>query len=563
MFEDALRVDNAQNSRQQHDQDVNRGLALLLLIAVSVLASSWLLSTPVYLDLEIAAQAFPVLFSAIMFFAITRIQNRYLNKIAFPFSFIIIFACWSYVIYLNASVPTMQDEANADIVSIQLSGMSDAMYYLGLCLLVILHQQHFKFAVYLSSICLIGLMSAILVFTSMDISTLIAILFILSSSIALAFISANTNLPQLVESPSIITDDFAHDDILPSEIEEQTIVPELAINTLPLNENTITHDWELILRELQGELKNIADVDALFKRMLVFLNGAMEFNAAAVGMLQDKSIKRIAVYGDDEFVHSQSLGWTSQRIRQVFSSREPILSQQQNLSGSGADVGETLHRMDVPVISNGKAVGLVTIFRETMVFDTHDVKLASSIVFHSMLALRQSRLQDEVKRLSSDKPSTHLTLYTREQFVQNVKPVLEKLGKPRECSMFIVDIDNLSDVLDKIGREASTLLYRTISRTIISELTERDLIGRYGNEGFIVLMDETDMNGAKAKAETIRKKIENIKVKYQEHVITSTVSIGLTIVSDPDEDLATLMRKADMGLFVAKENGCNTLKVSL
>ncbi len=562
MFEEALRKDSTHNSRQQQDQDVNRGLALLLLIAVSVLASSWLLSTPVYFDLEIAAQAFPVLFSAVMFFAVTRIQHNLLNKIAFPFSFIIVFASWSCVIYLNTSVPTMQDEANADIVLAQLSGMSDAIYFLGLCLLVILHQRHFKFAVYLSSICLISMITVLLLFTSMEITTLIAILFILSSSIALAFISANQQIEPLLESASIIHE-FDQDDLLPSEIEEEKIIPELAINTLPLNENTVTHDWELILRELQGELKNIPDVDALFKRMLVFLNGAMEFNAAAVGMLQDKSIKKIAVYGDDEFVHSQSLGWTSQRIKQVFSSKEPILSQQSHLSGSGSDVGEALHRMDVPVISNGKAVGLVTVFRETMVFDTHDIKLASSIVFHSMLALRQSRLQDEVKRLSSDKPSTHLTLYSREQFVQKVKPVLEKLGKPRECSMFIVDIDNFSDIVDKIGREASTLLYRTISKAIMQELGERDLLGRYGNEGFIVLMDETDLNGAKAKAESIRKKIENVKIKYQEHVITSTVSIGLTIVSDPDEDLPTLMRKADMGLFVAKENGCNTVKVSL
>ena len=58
-------------------------------------------------------------------------------------------------------------------------------------------------------------------------------------------------------------------------------------------------------------------------------------------------------------------------------------------------------------------------------------------------------------------------------------------------------------------------------------------------------------------------KVSNLKLKYQDSVITTTISIGLTIVSDPEEDLAGLMRKADMGLFVAKENGCNTVKVSL
>jgi len=46
-------------------------------------------------------------------------------------------------------------------------------------------------------------------------------------------------------------------------------------------------------------------------------------------------------------------------------------------------------------------------------------------------------------------------------------------------------------------------------------------------------------------------------------VLTTTASIGLTIVSNENEDLPSLMRKADMGLFVAKENGSNTVKVSL
>jgi len=215
------------------------------------------------------------------------------------------------------------------------------------------------------------------------------------------------------------------------------------------------------------------------------------------------------------------------------------------------------------VISNQKVVGLVTLFREELLFDTHDVKLTSSIVFHSMIALRQARLQDEIKRLNSDAVVTKLTLFTREQFVSRVKPVFDKLSKPRECSLFIVEIDNLESITDSQGRDAGAKLFKAVSKVIMSFLNEGDVLGRYGNEGFIVLQDETDLMHAKSIAEKIRVKASQIKLKFQNDVITTTVSIGLTIVSDPDEGLSSLMRKADMGLFVAKENGSNTVKISL
>jgi PleD family two-component response regulator len=46
-------------------------------------------------------------------------------------------------------------------------------------------------------------------------------------------------------------------------------------------------------------------------------------------------------------------------------------------------------------------------------------------------------------------------------------------------------------------------------------------------------------------------------------VFSSTLSIGLTSVSEQGDDMQSLVRKADMGLFVAKESGRNSVKVSL
>ena len=560
MFNENRINNKLDDSTGQYDQDLNRGLALLIVIAMSVVGASWLFSLPVYFDLKIAAQVFPLLYSVIALFGVARLQHRYLNVLAIPISYIVIFSSWTYVIYLNAAL--MNKPAN-ELLS-QLAGISNSMYLLGLCLITIWLGRYFKFAVYLSSIATVSIFALLLVFVPVSITFLLAVGLLLASSIFVALVIFKEQVSTVsTDSADVDAEENVEDFLLPAELDEQKISPELEIDVQPLSEESVSYDWDLILRELHGELKNTADVDQLFKRMLTFLHGAMEFNGAAVGMLQDKSLKKIAIYGDEGLLNTQSLSWTNQRINELFSSREPIISKQADTYQEVPNETSFLHRLDIPVISNLKVVGVVTLFRDNVLFDTHDIKLASSIVFHSMVALRFARMQDEIKRLSSNSSVNKLTLYSREQFVTQVKPVFEKLSKPRECSLFIVEMDKLDSVIDNIGREAGAILYKNVSNLLMSLLKESDILGKYGNEGFIVLLDETNLIEAKALAESVREKIQALKVKCQEHVLTTTVSIGLTIVSNENEDLPSLMRKADMGLFVAKENGCNTVKVSL
>jgi len=404
-----------------------------------------------------------------------------------------------------------------------LSGTSNSMYLVGLCFLMLWSNRYILYAQYLSALSIISLVLLLYIFTPVTVSFLLAVLLLTGFSVAMSVImSRSGGVNQVLEDETF--EMFNEELLLTSEVEEEEITPELEINVVPLTPTPAAYDWEKILRELNGQLKNTADVDQLFKRMLAFLQNAMTYESAAVGMLQDNSIKKIATNGADELLATQVLSWTNQRVKAVFSSREPFLSKQAH-QDVASDGSETLHRLDIPVLSGQKVVGLVTLFRQGQVFDTNDVKLAASVVFHAMISLREARLQLEVKRLSTDITPAKLTLYSREQFVSKVKPVFKKLGKPRECSLFIVEIDNFDEVVDSTGRDAGVLLYKAVSKTIMSELRNEDVFGRYGNEGFVVLLDETDMNHAKSVAENVRLKASSLKLNYQGSVISTTLSI--------------------------------------
>ena len=540
--------DNAKSENQYIDQDINRGLALLVLITATIVGTSWLFSLPVYFDVKIAAQILPILFSLSLLFSVTKLQHKLFIIITPVFAYLFVFCSWSYVIFLNTQLNTVEIESSAikGAIGAQHLGASYSIYLLGLCFLIFWLGRYFKYSLYLSLISIVSLEAILILFTDAEILYLLALALLLVSSAVFSAVSLSGIKTEVIDTGLQAYNEAINEPIevertdeyfLPSELKERELKPELDINILPLNEVSTAHDWDLILRELHGELKNTTDVDQLFKSMLVFLHGAMEFEAAAVGMLQEKNIRKIASLGGDEYLHTKVLNWTNQRVKEIFTLREPKLSTQTHLGTDTESVADTIHRLDVPVISNNKALGLVTLFRDEVVFDTHDVKLASSIVFHSMIALRQARLQDEVKRLSSATAETKLTLYSREQFVTKVKPVFEKLSRPRECSLFIIELDNLDSVIDNQGRDAGALLFKKASKTVMSNLSESDVLGRYGNEGFIVLLDETDLMHAKEIAEKIRVKVSKLKVTYQDNILTTTVSIGLTIVSDPDEGL--------------------------
>jgi len=554
-----------QNNQSQL-QDTNRGIALLVLIALSIVGASWLFSLPVYLDMKIAAQITPVIFSVILFFLVTKFHSTHLNNVAPALGYAVIFCSWSYVIYLDFSVSSSAalNELKQTRV-MQYVGMAQIMYLVGLCFISFWLGRYFKYNLYLSSVFIVMFLIMLKLLTNVEVIYLFAFAVLLASTAVFSAISmqsahiAVTSVP--VSEP--IAEPIEEEFFLSLDNVEEEIKPELDIDVIPLDESPVSYNWEYILREVHGELKNITDVDLLFQHMLSYIHHVIEFDGAAVGMLQDKSIRKITTHGGDDYFDSKTLNWTNKRIKALFSLGEPILSSQANSGVLADEFADQLHRLDVPVISNQKVVGLITFFREVSLFNTNDVQLISAIVFHSMIALRQARLQDEIKQLGNSVTQVKLTLYNREQFVTQVKPIFEKLSQPRECSLFIIEIDDLDKIIDQQGRDAGAALFRSASKAIMSCLSDKDVLGRYGNDGFIVLLDEINLMHAKSIAEKIRLKIEDMKFSFQNSVLTTTASIGLTIVSNAEEDLPTLIRKADMGLFVAKENGKNTIKVSL
>lgn len=517
---------------------------LLLLISISITISDFLLFVPfqfgIYQFIHIAALIFP----AAMLFLNQQVDSSLIKKTLPSLTFSIMFALWSTLLFIEI-------------------GFTNLIPVIGLILLMAWHSQHNRYAHWLSLTAVIILISLLKLLSNTPVITLLAFSLLAISPIVFFRLGAFTQITATGHQPGQATaDEFFETDndeaVSEHDFNDEFFEPEQPIVNMTTNG---THDWEQVLRELNAELKHTPDVDHLLKSMLLFMSGAVEHDASCAGMLHERTIKKIASTGPESLTHSKVLNWSSDRLKQLIEANREILSQQDHLDEESKP--ETLCRLDIPLFSNNKVIGLVTLFRESTMFNEYECKLASSIVFHSMIALKQARLHEEIKRLSDASTSTQKTLFSREQFVEKSQLILEDLNKPRTFSLLILEIDNFDSINDKYGHAILNNLYKKLASLIISETGDDDIIGRYGKEGFIVLLNQTELMDAQQKAENIRDKISTLSIKSPHGIITTTVSIGLTTVSDPEDEISALIRKADMGLFVAKESGKNTVKVSL
>lgn len=123
----------------------------------------------------------------------------------------------------------------------------------------------------------------------------------------------------------------------------------------------------------------------------------------------------------------------------------------------------------------------------------------------------------------------------------------------------LFDIDYFKIVNDNLGHDAGDIVLKMIANTFKSEIRETDIVARWGGEEIIIAFPGATLNGAEAKANIIREKIE--KLEFSEYPnLKVTVSGGLAHSSDFDSKNA-LFKATDRALRDSKNSGRNQVTV--
>jgi len=132
----------------------------------------------------------------------------------------------------------------------------------------------------------------------------------------------------------------------------------------------------------------------------------------------------------------------------------------------------------------------------------------------------------------------------------------------RTPGLLIVDLDHFKQVNDTYHHLVGDMLLREVANQLTKCVRPEDVVGRFGGEEFVVLLQHGD--NAYAIAERIRERIQKIDLVFTrsaggEPVILSnrTASIGIAIADVPSATLDSLFGSADAALYEAKASGRN------
>lgn len=120
-------------------------------------------------------------------------------------------------------------------------------------------------------------------------------------------------------------------------------------------------------------------------------------------------------------------------------------------------------------------------------------------------------------------------------------------------SLIMLDIDHFKEINDEYGHQAGDMALITVARRLAGELRDIDSLARWGGEEFLLLLPNTEQNGAIEVAERCRVALTSTEIE----TFRITASFGVVQCSNRDRDLNHLLKRVDIALYQAKDAGRN------
>ncbi|HJV23249.1 MAG TPA: GGDEF domain-containing protein [Holophagaceae bacterium] len=134
--------------------------------------------------------------------------------------------------------------------------------------------------------------------------------------------------------------------------------------------------------------------------------------------------------------------------------------------------------------------------------------------------------------------------------------VAQRYGRP--FSVILCDLDFFKGVNDTHGHPAGDAVLRIFAEVTAQTFREPDMVGRIGGEEFLVLLPETDSDGALVGAERLRRALEATPVDIGGGTLLRvTCSLGVAARREDDTEPGALVGRADAALYKAKAAGRN------
>lgn len=224
----------------------------------------------------------------------------------------------------------------------------------------------------------------------------------------------------------------------------------------------------------------------------------------------------------------------------------------------------------IPIVLYDENVGSLVLraARKAAPFTVREISFFEIVAEAASNALERAHLFESIqlanKRLEHLATTDGLTgLYNHRYFRERLDGELERAFRYRlPLSCLIFDVDNFKSLNDTFGHLLGDSVLKELAQHASGHIRKSDLIARYGGEEFVVILPQTDAEGAATEAERLRLEIERHTFQGVPPERRVTVSIGAAALHhDVMMNGDDLLHAADKALYDAKKNGKNRIEV--
>jgi diguanylate cyclase (GGDEF)-like protein len=171
-----------------------------------------------------------------------------------------------------------------------------------------------------------------------------------------------------------------------------------------------------------------------------------------------------------------------------------------------------------------------------------DAELVLATHLVASVVLSAQTLASVRRRVSVDEQTGVLTRAAILEALERERARARRYG--RRLSVLYVDLDGLKRVNDAHGHRIGDHLILALARTLLGSVRSSDSVGRLGGDEFLVLLPETDGEGALACAERLRQALVCVRVPAPGEMLSLSASIGSATLDEiPATDLVDLADK--------------------
>ena len=185
-------------------------------------------------------------------------------------------------------------------------------------------------------------------------------------------------------------------------------------------------------------------------------------------------------------------------------------------------------------------------------------KISKHIALERINKEQQIKIQEQNEILKSIAYFDNLTgAYNRNKFEEIFEYEVNRQKRYNSLlSLAILDIDHFKEFNDNYGHLIGDEILVMIANMVKDSIRKTDTFARWGGEEFVLIFPDTDANGAVLASNILRKKIQLLEHETAGNV---TVSFGVSQYKEKDT-LASLLKRCDDALYLAKEYGRNCVK---